>query len=101
VPLLIEFEELFSKWYLNLAKNNMKGFNGEEIQVQSLSTLWKLLFNFAYASWNGPGYFKKFAKKVNDSVSMGITNPEELDNMVYAMRTIRSGKIKNASEMLA
>jgi isoleucyl-tRNA synthetase len=47
VPLLIEFEELFSKWYLNLAKNNMKGFNGEEIQVQSLSTLWKLLFNFA------------------------------------------------------
>jgi len=61
----------------------------------------KLLFNFAYASWNGPGYFKKFAKKVNDSVSMGITNPEELDNMVYAMRTIKPGKIKDASEMLA
>jgi isoleucyl-tRNA synthetase len=47
VPLLVEFEELFSKWYINLSKNNMKGFNGDDIQKQSLSTLWTLLYNFA------------------------------------------------------
>jgi isoleucyl-tRNA synthetase len=43
IPLLVNFEDLFSRWYLNLAKNNMKGFYGVDIQWQSLSTLWKLL----------------------------------------------------------
>ncbi len=43
VPLLIEFEELFSKWYINLAKSNMKSSDNEA----SLSTLWKVLYNFA------------------------------------------------------
>jgi hypothetical protein len=60
-----------------------------------------LLFNFAYASWNGPGYFKKFAKKVNNEVAMGETKPEYLDNMVYAMRTIKPEKIRDASQMIA
>ena len=46
VPLLIEFEELFSKWYINLSKLNMKGMNGMDIQSQSLSTLWKLLYSY-------------------------------------------------------
>jgi hypothetical protein len=61
----------------------------------------KLLFNFAYASWNGPGYFKKYATKVNQSVEMGETDPSNLDSMVYSMRTRKSDKIKGASEMLA
>ena len=43
VPLLIEFEELFSKWYINLAKSSMKGPDGEV----SLSTLWKVLYNYS------------------------------------------------------
>ena len=47
VPILIEFEELFSKWYINLAKENMKGFNGINNQQQSLSTLWIVLRTFA------------------------------------------------------
>ncbi len=47
VPLLVEFEELFSKWYINLSKTNMKGFNGKDVQKQSLSTLWKLLKIFS------------------------------------------------------
>ena len=47
VPILIELEELFSKWYINLAKENMKGFNGINNQQQSLSTLWIILRTFA------------------------------------------------------
>ena len=47
VPILIEFEELFSKWYINLAKENMKGFNGINNQQQSLSTLWIVLRTYA------------------------------------------------------
>lgn len=38
----------------------------------------KLLFNFVYAVWNGPGWFKNFAEDINVAVEKGITDPEEL-----------------------
>ena len=38
----------------------------------------KLLFNFVYAVWNGPGWFKNFADDINSAVDKGITDPEEL-----------------------
>jgi hypothetical protein len=38
----------------------------------------KLLFNFVYAVWNGPGWFKNFADDINLAVDKGITDPEEL-----------------------
>jgi len=38
----------------------------------------KLLFNFVYAVWNGPGWFKNFAEDINAAVEKGITDPEEL-----------------------
>jgi len=37
-----------------------------------------LLFNFIYATWNGPGWFKKFASQINKKVEYGVTDPEEL-----------------------
>jgi len=43
VPDLIRFEELFSRWYLNLAKPIMKGQHGEAAQRESLSTFHRLL----------------------------------------------------------
>jgi isoleucyl-tRNA synthetase len=47
VPELIRFEELFSRWYLNLAKPIMKCQHGVEAQRQSLSTFHKLLKIFS------------------------------------------------------
>lgn len=46
----------------------------------------KLTFNFAYATWNGPGWFQKFAKKVNDAVKDGVTDPEELAKVAIDAR---------------
>lgn len=37
-----------------------------------------LLFNFIYATWNGPGWFKKFASEINKKVANGVTDPKEL-----------------------
>ena len=69
VPLLIEFEELFSKWYINLAKHNMKGLNGYDVQVESLSTLWKVLYNFAILiSPITPFMSEKLYKELNQLV---------------------------------
>lgn len=47
VPELIKFEELFSRWYLNLAKQIMKGQYGEQPQRESLSTFYSLLKIFS------------------------------------------------------
>jgi len=44
-----------------------------------------LMFHFIYAVWNGPGWFKHFASKVNDEVKKGNTNPNELAK--FAIRT--------------
>jgi hypothetical protein len=38
----------------------------------------ELTFHFIYATWNGPGWFQKFARKINDAVKNGEKNPDEL-----------------------
>jgi hypothetical protein len=47
----------------------------------------RLLINFCYALWNGEGFFKKFARSFNESTSNGITNPDELVDIVVNDRT--------------
>ena len=38
----------------------------------------RLVFHFAYASWNGAGWFKRFAEPINVAVANGKTNKDEL-----------------------
>lgn len=45
-----------------------------------------LYFNFVYATWNGSGWFQKFAEKFNKEVESGKTNPEELADIVVQHR---------------
>ena len=47
IPMMLEFEDLFSKWYINLSKTKIKGAGGLEPQLESLSTLWTVLHVFA------------------------------------------------------
>lgn len=39
-----------------------------------------LAFNFVYATWNGPGWFKQFATKFNRDVANGI---KDVDQLIY------------------
>lgn len=50
----------------------------------------RLLYHFIYAAWNGPGWFKKFAAKINEAVSNGITDKEKLAKIALDSR-INSG----------
>lgn len=52
-----------------------------------------LLFNFAYATWDGPGWFKKFATVINESVDSGITDPKELLKIVLDRRSGSSNSL--------
>ena len=46
----------------------------------------KLLFHFIYATWNGPGWFRKFAIPFNDAVEKGITDIKTLRRLVLDTR---------------
>jgi hypothetical protein len=65
-----------------------------------------LTFNFLYATWNGSGWFRKFANKINDAVNRGITLPQVLSkialdarsqsgNSLIAQQTNKIGNIMN------
>jgi hypothetical protein len=65
-----------------------------------------LLFHFIYASWNGSGFFKKFAEKINKAVKDGVTSREELKDLAIDSRkesaVARSAnKIENIMDTLA
>ena len=44
------------------------------------------MFHFVYATWNGPGWFRKFATKINDAVKKGITDPNKLTEIAIRSR---------------
>jgi len=46
----------------------------------------KLMVNFAYATWNGSGWFQKFANVINDAVKSGTTDPEQLSDILLKRR---------------
>jgi hypothetical protein len=47
----------------------------------------RILFHFIYATWNGSGWFKKFAEKFNSSVASGVTNKDKLLDVALNSRT--------------
>lgn len=47
----------------------------------------RLLFHFIYATWNGSGWFKKFATDINKAVDNGITNTDKLTQVALDSRT--------------
>lgn len=63
----------------------------------------RLLFNFIYATWNGAGWFQRFANDFNNAVSKGVRNKDELVRVAVSSRTenqnslIRQGGNKIAS----
>lgn len=47
----------------------------------------RLIFHFSYASWNGSGWFQRFAKPINEAVEKGVTDTNELTKIAIASRT--------------
>lgn len=59
----------------------------------------RLLFHFIYGTWNGAGWFKKFANDMNKSVSSGVTDPNKLAQVAIDSRTkegIKAGSPPNS-----
>ena len=47
----------------------------------------RLIFHFSYATWNGAGWFKKFATDINKAVESGTKNPDKLVQVAIDSRT--------------
>jgi hypothetical protein len=45
-----------------------------------------LMFHFIYATWNGSGWFQKFANKINESVDEGVTKISDLESIAMKSR---------------
>jgi len=46
-----------------------------------------LLFHFIYATYNGSGWFKKFATDITNAIASGITDPIQLTKVAINSRT--------------
>jgi len=79
--------------------NNSKNYFSPELRKR-VEANDRLLMHFSYASWNGPGYFKKFAKSLEDGVKSGKSD-EELINQAISDRksTVLYNQDKVASVM--
>jgi hypothetical protein len=53
----------------------------------------RLLFHFIYGSWNGTGWFKKFATDMNKAVASGITDTDKLSQVAIDSRTKEGLKV--------
>ncbi len=90
--------DIMKGWYEKLAKDYLSP------KAKSIVDSDKgLLFHFAYASWNGAGWFKIFAAPINAAVINGTTNPKDLEQIAIDQRknstnsliVQSSGKIEN------
>lgn len=67
--------QIMENLYDNLSKTHLK----QNIKIVNSSP--KLKFHFAYACWNGSGYFQTWAENLNQRVAKGTTNVNALFNL--------------------
>ena len=51
-----------------------------------------LMFHFSYATWNGSGWFKKFASDINQAIAKGITDEKSLIKIAIDSRILEGLK---------
>ena len=73
--------EIMGPYFIKLCKNYLT--NNWQIVADSN----RLLFHFAYATWNGPGWFKKFAGDIDKALKSGHSDPDYLAQVAINSRT--------------
>jgi len=57
---------------------NMSNYVNAETK-QKIESIPELTLHMSYATWNGPGFFKKFAKSLENKIKTGASNQELID----------------------
>ena len=60
----------------------------------------RLYYHFVYATWNGAGWFKKFAKSIEQLIDNGVTDPDTLFDQAMQDRKNGKGTIRSRAKEL-
>ena len=74
---------------------NMKNYVKNEQLKALIPTNGKLMWNFAYATWNGPGWFKGFGERLTAVYEKGMKDPKDLAEYFVNLRINNEGLIGN------
>jgi hypothetical protein len=74
--------EMIQPLFLNLSKNYL---SKKAIEIVNNNAF--LLFHFIYATYNGSGWFKKFATDITTAIASGVTDPIQLTKIALNSRT--------------
>ena len=77
-------------------KDNLSNYIGDRNLINIINSHDGLLYNFIYATWNGPGWFKGFARVIKAAYDKGMTNPNQLAKIFVAKRIDNRGIIGNS-----
>ena len=86
--------EIMLPSYERNAKNYLDAKTREIVEKDN-----RLLFHFIYASWNGSGWFQKFATDMNKAVLSGIIDADKLSQVALDSRLkegLRKGSLPNS-----
>jgi hypothetical protein len=85
---------------LQFAKYSQKYLSPESREIVYSNP--KILFHFVYATWNGPGWFKRFASEFNDAVKSGVNDTDKLARFAIMSR-VDSGNpiIRNSGNKIS
>jgi hypothetical protein len=76
-----ELKTLAAKIMKNSYDRNVQNYLSPELKKR-VENNDSLLMHFSYASWNGPGFFKKFAKSLDDGVKSGKSDSELINQAI-------------------
>jgi hypothetical protein len=82
--------EMIKPLYMNYSKNYLTTDAIAKINSSS-----SLLFHFIYATWNGIGWFKKFANDITGAMSRGLISTEQLEQVALNSR-LKEGLTPNS-----
>lgn len=94
-PLKNKLQNLAAEIIYSRFLTNWKNYLTEK-SIKLIEKSPKLIFHFAYATWNGSGWFKKFAADINEATAGGETNISNLITIALNSR-IKEG-LKKGSE---
>jgi hypothetical protein len=92
-----KLEALAAKIMKHYFDRNMENYVKDSNTKNKILKNKGLLLHMSYASWNGPGFFQRFAKSLEQGVKKGMSNTELIDLAIKdrSNSAVRSEKVAN------
>lgn len=96
-PLKTQLLKLTVEIMRPLYERNLNNYLPEKEIQKIINSDGRLMFHFIYASWNGPGWFRGWAREVREAYSKGVTKADDLVILCVKRRINNTGIVGNKS----